>query len=75
MSLETHGHGHPLVVISRHRKYEGGETGRSDFSAMPASTPVDVRDLGIVPASDGRSMPSEFLNHSAAQALECSSTL
>lgn len=31
---------------------------------MPMSTPVDVGDLGIVPANDGRSMPSEFLSDS-----------
>lgn len=53
-----------LVVISYHGEYENGEIGRFDFSAMPMSTPVDVGDLGIVPANDGRSMPSEFLSDS-----------
>lgn len=69
MGLQTHDQGHPLVVISRHGEYEGGESGWSDFSTIPDSTPVDVGDLGIVPASDGRSMPSGFLNDSPVHAL------
>lgn len=49
----------PRSPLSRNiapRGIREGETGRSDFSAIPDSTPDDVGGLGIVPASDGHSI-------------------